>query len=126
MPSGTLFHRLGHSGADVFELIGLDDVVCRANGQAVDGDLDVGHGSDHHDRGVGEAVANVPQQLEAVHLRHAQIAQHERDRIFLQLLERLEPISCLDALKTVASHQVHHHLAEPRLIVDDQTVRQQF
>ena len=36
------------------------------------------------------------------------------------------PLPGFDALKAVAPHQVHHHLTEPRLVVDDQAVRQQL
>ena len=69
----------------------------------------------------GYSVREFAQQLEAVHLRHAQVAQHERDRWLLELFERLDAVARFDALKAVAAHQVHHHLAEARLVVDDQT-----
>ena len=119
----ALFERLRDARADVLELIGLDDVVGRADREAVHRDLDVGHRGDHDDRDVGKARANLSQQLEAVHLRHAQVAQHERDRVLLELLEGFEAVARFDALKAVAAHQVHHDLAQARLVVDDQTVR---
>ena len=43
-----------------------------------------------------------------------------------QLLERLDTVRRFDALEAVAAHQVHHHLAQSRLVVDDETVRVQF
>ena len=118
-----LLERLRDARADVLELVRLGDVVHGADGEAVHGDLDVGDGGDHHDRGVGQARADLSQQLEAVHLRHAQVAQHERDGVLLELLERLDAVRRLDALKAVVSHQVHQHLAQARLVVDDEAVR---
>ena len=117
----ALLQRLRDARAHFLELIRLDDVVHRADREAAHRDLDVGHGGDHHDRDVGVAARDLAEQLEAVHLRHAQVAQHERDRVVRSSSSSAStPFAGLDALEAVAAHQVHEHLAQARLVVDDQ------
>jgi hypothetical protein len=83
----------------------------------------VGDGRDEHHGGVGVAGAHLAQQLDAVHLRHAQVGEHERRRRLAQPRERLHPRPCLAAGEPVALHEAHEHLPQPRLVVDHQAAR---
>ena len=56
----ALLERLRDARADVLELVRLDDVVRRADRQAVHRDLDVGDGGDHHDGDVGKPIRESP------------------------------------------------------------------
>jgi hypothetical protein len=101
---------------------GLREVVHRADGEAAHGNFDVRNGGDHDNGGVRPASANAPQQLESVHLRHSQVAHHERHRLQLQLRERLFAVPRFEAGEPIVPHQVHEHLTKPRLVIDDETV----
>ena len=98
----ALLQRLRHARAHLLEVERLREIVHRADRQAAHRHLDVGHRGDHHDRGVGLARAHLAQQLDAVHLRHAQVAQHERARVLLQQRERLLAVRRLEAGEAVA------------------------
>ena len=87
-----LLERLPHARADFLEVERLGEVVHRADRQTAHGDLDVGDGGDHDDGRVGLALAHLAQQLDAVHLRHAQIAQHERHRLPLEHRQRFDAV----------------------------------
>jgi hypothetical protein len=100
----------------------LGQVVHGADGQAAHRHLDVGDGGDHHHGCVRPTAANATQQLQPVHLRHAQVAHHERDRRAFQVFEGLLTIAGFEAREAIVAHEVHEHLAQARLIVNNEAI----
>jgi hypothetical protein len=64
--------------------------------------------------------ADFAQELQPIHLGHAQIAEREHEWVFFELLERLDSIPRLNALKPIRAHEMRHYLTKMRLVVDDQ------
>ena len=78
----ALLQRLRDARADLLEVERLGEVVHRARcARQLTATSTSATRGDHHDRGVRPAPRESSQQLEAVHLRHPQVAQHERHRV---------------------------------------------
>lgn len=116
----AFFEGLGNARADLIEIERLHEVIHRADSQAADGDINVSYGGDEHDGRVRVLEPHLAQELNAVHLRHAQIGEHERDRRVAQHLYGTGTRRGLEALEAFAFHEAHEHLAQPRLVVDDE------
>ena len=96
------------------------EVVHRAQSQALDRNLHLGDGGDHHHRHIWMAQPHLAQQLLPVHPRHAKIGEDEHHALALEQRQRLGARACLEALEALALHEAHDGLTEARLIVDNQ------
>ena len=112
--------HLRDAGAHLLEMERLGEIVHRALRETAHRDLHVRHRGDHHDGGVRMMGPNVPEELDAVHARHAEIADDQRDRLSLESVYRLLTVRRLETSEARASHQMREHLAQARLVIDDE------
>ncbi len=111
---------------DLLHLEGLEDVVVGAALHRLDGGLDRAEAGHDHGDHVRRVFLDGAQQLDATHLRHLQVTQHQVVMLPRELDERLRAI--LRGSNDEAFHrkEVGQDLTNDLLVVDDQDVRGLF
>ncbi len=112
-----------HDVHDLLDLERLEDVVVGAALHGLDGRLD-GAEARHDDGQHGQALlGDLLDELEAAHVGHLEIRDHEVVAAAVQLLERLDAV--LDRVDDVPLHveEVGEDLADDLLVVDDEDAR---
>src|SRR5256714_1001910 len=117
-----LVERLHHAGAHLVQVERLGDVVERAELQAGDGAVDLGHGRDHDDGGIGPPGDDLAQQPHPIHLGHPQVGDDEGHLLVVQHLHRLRARPRFGAREAFALEQPHQDAAQTRLVIDHQAL----
>ena len=99
----------------------LRDIVERAHLEARDGALHFRHRRDDDDGRLGPARDDFAEQRDAVHFRHPEVGNDERDGSLLELGEGLDAGTRLRAREPFALEQAREHAAQPRLVIHDET-----
>ena len=80
------------------------------------------HGRDHNDRDVAVVRAQPGEQLQAVHLRHDHVAEHQIHGMITQQVERLAAISNGDTLVALSLQQSRDNFPDGFFVVGYQNV----
>jgi hypothetical protein len=99
---------------------GLGEVVVRAPLHGLDGEV-CGAERGHHDHGgVGQAAHELWQELDAVHARHAQIAEHHVHGALRELSERLVGVLGTHHLVALGGQDELQALPQAGVVVHDE------
>jgi hypothetical protein len=98
----------------------LGQIVERALLERFDRTSDASMRGQEHDGSLRVFSSDRTQQLEAVHLRHAQIGQDHVDSTLANSLEGLAPVAGLDDGEAVARDQCSEHAPHVGFVFDDQ------
>ena len=104
------------------EVDGLGHVVVGALAERLHHVVALRLGRDHDDGQLGRRVglAHRLQHLEAAHLRHHDVEQHERDLSVLELAQRRPPVLRPAHLEAFLLQAPHEQLAVVGMVVDDE------
>ena len=116
-------HHLRDAGPHLLEVERLREVVHGPERQTAHGHFDIGDGRDEHDGGVGMPRAQLLEQLDPVHPRHAEVAQHQVCGLAVDQRQGLAAIGGLARHEPVGLHDAPQDLPEAQLVVDHQTPR---
>jgi hypothetical protein len=98
----------------------LGQVVLGPRLHRLDRRLDLGERGHDDEDGVRPLLLRLPQQGEAVHLRHPQIGEHDARCELAQQLEPFLPVLCLADLVALLGEEALERAARVLLIVDQQ------
>ena len=87
-----VFQRPAHAQVKLILLEWLENVVVSPGADCFERDRDVVHRCDHDHRDVGIVHAQLRQQLQPVHFRHDDVAQHQIERILAKGFECQAPV----------------------------------
>ena len=120
MLDGLLHHLLQVVGLPRLGDVGVD--VTRVDG--VDDRLHVGEAGEDHAHRRRVPLADLAHELDAAHVRHALVREHDRDgRLLVEQLERAARVARRQHLVIVLEGE-RHRLEDGFLVVDDQDPRQ--
>ena len=109
-----------------FHLERLEDVVIRALLHRLDGRFD-GPETSHDDRDhVRRVLADGPEELEAAHVRHLQVAQHQVEAVTRELDQCAAPVLCGANVETLHRQEVRENFPDHFLVVDHEDLRDVF
>jgi len=119
-PQPHLVEGVFHAPDELIVLEGFPEIVVGPALQGLHGRLDGGVPRHHDDRHVGIPVPDEVQQVEAVHLRHHEIEQHQVAPVVLQPRHGVPRGGArLDAVVPLPE-KYPHALAHPDFVVDNQ------
>src|SRR4051812_40924866 len=98
----------------------LGQVVLGARLHRLDRRLDLGERGHDDEDGVRPLLLSLPQEGEAVHLRHAQVGEHDTGRKIPEKLERLLAVLRLTDLVTLVGEKALERASRVLLVVDQQ------
>jgi hypothetical protein len=99
------------------------DEVCRACLHGIHGVLYRAVGRDHNNRELGVSIANVPQYLDSIAVRHGEVQQ---DQIVRTLCEASQPFLAIDGDIDFVAFEFQQRLqrfADGGLVIDDENRR---
>ena len=113
----SMFQRAPHAQVELIFLEWLQNVVVRAGADGFERDRNVVHRRDHDHRDVRIVQAQLAQKLQAVHLRHHDVAQDQVERVFAESFEAQLAVRAGRALKALRVQKRRDNLAYRLFVV---------
>ena len=118
-PAGL--ERAIHNELQLFDQVfRLDDVIERAHLQGLNGSLSAGECSEEDELPVEAGIAELPQEVDAGHIRHPDVGNNEIEFGCLYLGESFLDTGCASDGEALLLQENFEHFANRPFIIDDQ------